>query len=739
MNTENNLKFQTSCPLPLLKYPVKIRYNEVRKASGFSYILLDLIRVSGGSQEKLTDLLTRFGIPADLHALFGEELASLCRTGIIRSDYENPAVIFKDPRLFSQISVGKIYLTEKGEKMFRDKAIPTGEEKTKTADIYFSPVTGSFDVIEKNRTFPLASSFLGENFKDGIRIDISGMEDYIAANPVKIGLKAEERIVSAVPDDPEWFVIRVEEGMTVTVSKDGAEFSFQTDEENAFLKKYYSADLMTEMLRSKNKYVFRTPDGEAADVPKTEIKKLSGTYRIAGDIGNQVSRPCRLYAARHRVVYGRKDKAPEAEKEIADTTVAGLDPIAEFALFTDTGCSVFSALSVKMPAKPFRDTFEMHLLVEKETERSAFEKAVSGIYTYYAKKRFETTDPRILLYCVQALGNPSMLANYAEEKLAETEGDDKIALLLKMNMQFGSVPIWQENFEKLGNRLLDGSVQDVTLTNMRYKKTVLDPLRDAMKIKPLDFAIHFTENVRNNEDPLLVCQAMEAAGFSQEVILGTFRIVPDLIRRVLDNEQVTAGFSVADNFEIIRINLWKLNEMVGIRSLSDYTLKEDYNTEEFFNAYATLTSAAGKANKYKNYAPNDFQEFDRYLDLLKAIHELLAIERDASSHPDRITKRYIEDLTGRGKYKQAVCDLHVKMQYDLRNILGADQKAKSVDLINEARDKKIITREEANELHAFRNIRNNFQHPESVRQQPPDTKKIAAWEEIVFSLNGRKG
>lgn len=738
MNKDTFLQFQTSCPLPVLKYPVKIRYNEVRKASGLAYILLDLIRVSGGSQEKIADLLTRLGIPSDLHDLFGEELASLCRTNIISAGFADPVQVFTNSRSFREVSVGSISLTEKGEKMFRDKAVPTGEEKTKTADVYYSPVRGDFDVSVNLKTFSLASSFLGESFKDGIRTDISGMQDYIAANPVKVGLKAEERVISIETDEPEWLVVREEDGMTVTVTQDGAEFRFRTDAENAFFKKYYSADLMTAMFRTKSRYVFRNPQGEAAEVPEAEIRKISGTIRIADDIQKQVSRPCRLFAARHRAVYGRKDRIPEAEKEISDAVLAELAPDAEFALFAGDGCRVFSALSVKMSAKPFRGTFVMDLLTEEEADRALFEKALNEIFTYYAAKPFAETDPGILLYAAEALGSPSLLSDYAEEKIAGEDGDAKIALLRKLDAAFRGASGWQETFERIGNRLLKAGAQDVTLTNMGYKRTVLESLRSDLKIKPLDFAVLLTERVRQSEDPLLVCQAMEAAGFSPDVILGAVRVVPDLIRSVLDNEPVSTGFSVADNFEVIRCNLWKLNEMAGIRSLSDYSLKEDFNTEDFFNAYATLTKVAGEVEKYRNYAPEDFRELDRYRKLLEPIHEILSLERTASSHPDKITKQYIEDFAARGKYKEAVCDLHVKLQYDLRIILGADAKAKAVDLINGARDDKLITREEASELHALRAARNNFQHPESVRQQPLDAGKIAAWEELVFSLNGRK-
>ena len=39
-------QFKTSVPFPLLIYKTNITYNEVRKASGIAYILLDLMQKS---------------------------------------------------------------------------------------------------------------------------------------------------------------------------------------------------------------------------------------------------------------------------------------------------------------------------------------------------------------------------------------------------------------------------------------------------------------------------------------------------------------------------------------------------------------------------------------------------------------------------------------------------------------------------------------------------------------------
>lgn len=192
---------KTSCPFPLLIYKTSIRYNEVRKASGISYILLELIEKSHSSTERISEILLKFGIPTDLHYIFGNELAVLIGTDIITSCYR--AEHFRNPRYFSEIRVEDVSLTEKGRKMFRDGAIPTGAEKTKVKNIYFDPVSRKFDIDFSLPYSDISSSCLGEDFVDTIDIDISGMEDYINANKSEIGLKAEEIIVSYQIEQPQ--------------------------------------------------------------------------------------------------------------------------------------------------------------------------------------------------------------------------------------------------------------------------------------------------------------------------------------------------------------------------------------------------------------------------------------------------------------------------------------------------------------------------------------------------------
>lgn len=156
-----------------------------------------------------------------------------------------------------------------------------------------------------------------------------------------------------------------------------------------------------------------------------------------------------------------------------------------------------------------------------------------------------------------------------------------------------------------------------------------------------------------------------------------------------------------------------------------------YNTDEFFNVYGTLISAYQTISKFKNYAADKFAMLERYFEIYRPIHELLSIERTSASHPEKINRNYIDGLLARGKYKDAVCDLLVKLQYDLRKLLSADDGTAANELIDTAQIQRMITREQADMLHKLRICRNNFQHPES-KQVPYNKEAIEKWRESYF-------
>ncbi len=727
-------QIKTSCPFPLLLYKTSVKYNEVRKASGIAYILLDLIQKTATSSEKMGEVLLKFGIPKELHYIFGKEIANLIGTEILQSIY--PATHFLNPNYFSEIMVKDISLTAKGRKMFTEGAIPTGVEKTKTKDIYFSPVTRKFDVESKVAYMPLAACYLGEEFLDKVDIDISGLEDYINANTTKIGLKAEERMVSYETEEPKKLHVRKEDGMTIIIRPSGVEFSFETSDETAFFYKYYSSALMTEGLLMKNNYKFVNALKEIVSVPTVSITELDKAVNVhlPSDVQKQATRPCKVFLNKGRLGIERSDNVIKIDDKTSGIFLDWIDENAEFALVDNSAIHYYNALNVSMPCVKFGDTFEMQLLVESVASAEQYSELVKAIFEVVKNRPFDSESGRTVLFVVDGLKDTDLFGEYVKAKLSALKtADDKIELLMKMNAIFNKNAEWKAYFETFAKDLFEASVEEIRLDNMIYKTTVLSPIKEALGMTEIDYITNFTKHIAKDEDSDLVYQALETAGFETNVILGVINVIEKYMQSVIIGQNILSETSLASKFQNVKINLWKLNDMLGIESVSEYTLKDDYNVDEFFNAYSTLQTSYKGIEKYKQYAAKEYAQVKQFMDIYEPIHDILSIERTASSHPDRITKKYINDYLAHGKYKEAICDLVVKLQYDLRELLSMGDEASAHDLIEEARSQKMIDGKQASNLHKLRMCRNGFQHPERT-QIPFDKATIESWCEDVFSL-----
>lgn len=730
-------QLKTTCPFPLLIYKTSVKYNEVRKASGIAYILLDLIQKENESNDKISDVLLKFGIPTNLHYIFGQEIANLMSIDILSSHFD-PSY-FAKPTYFKQIIIGDVELTLKGKKMFQDGAIPTGAEKVKVKDIYYSPVTRKFDVESKVPYMTLGSSFLGDDFMDHVKVDISGMEDYINANGTKIGLKAEERVVSFECEEPQKMHTRKEEGMTIIIRPSGVEFKFDTTDENAFFNKYYTSRLMTDGLLAKNKYKFVNEKKDIVEVPTVSINELTNITNvyISDDAQKQASRPCKFFFSKNRL--GVKGVDTSMKLGVDDSTILlnDLNLNAEFALLDKSCLKFYSPLNVSMPCEQLGDTFEMQLLVERTADEDVLKNILLKLYDIYHNETFSAEIGKAILFIVESLKDSSYFEKYSTNQLSKYNSvDEQIDLLLKMNSSFKGNSDWNEYFKTIGSNLVTNSIKEIRLDNMIYKNTVLTPLKNELKIVAHDYIKMFSEPVLS-EDQDLVYQALETAGFETNQILGVVNVVETYMDKILNDESISADTSLADKFRTVSSNLWNLNDMLGIESYSEYTLNEDFNVDEFFNAYSTLKTATKSIEKYSKFAQDKYNNMNKYLEIYEPIHELLAIEREASSHPDKITKKYIDDYISKGRFKNAICELSVKLQYDLRELLKADDKTEAFELINMAEQEKLIDSKKCSSLHKLRKIRNGFQHPE--KEQIQYTKAdIEEWIDIVFEIGGSK-
>lgn len=720
-------KIKTSCPFPMLEYKVDVLYNEVRKASGIAYIILELIQKSAMGNEKIAEVLKRFGIPSDLHYIFAKELSSLVANGILDTQI-NPSYI-DNIKYFEQMTLDLFELTAKGKKMFAEGAIPTGQEKVKTTPVFYSPVTRKFDLACTQSYAPLETSFLGEDFLDKVKYDVSGMEEYLKFVQTKIGLKAEEMIIEITCQEPKKLAAKAEENLTISIYEDGVDFGFATSDEKAFFESYYSSALMSAGMLMKEKYKFDV------SVPTVDFNtlKVDNLY-IPSDTGKQAARPCKLFVGRGVHGYSRTDKVLRYENGGAYLDI--LDDKAEFALLDNAGCKYYLPLNVRIPCKTFGDVFEMQLLVETVASEDQVKRVLQAIYLDCYERSCSSENSQILAYVATVLRDAELLNKYTQKKLAELDADeDRIDLLLCLNTAFSKCEGWSTCFAEIARDIFVRYTQTVELENIILKKTVLTPLRKAMDMPESEYISALAEPLKRKESAELVYQALDSASFDESEILAVVNAIELYATRVLERTPIDKATELASKFALFSGNLWKLCDMLGVEDPSDYTLKDDYNIDEFFNTFATYSKAQKDIEKYRAYAKESFAQFDRFDAIFNSVQEVLSIERTASEHPEKITKKFIDEQISRGRYSVAISNLLIKAQYDLRVLLFADLAVGANELIDEAEGQGIIRRDEANRLHKLRMCRNGLQHPEK-RQIPFDKQTLEEWRDTVFSLKG---
>ena len=722
-------KIKTSCPFPMLEYKVDVFYNEVRKASGIAYILLELIQKSAMGSEKIAEVLKRFGIPSDLHYIFAKELSSLVANGILNTVINSSYI--DNIKYFEQMTLDLFELTNKGQKMFAEGAIPTGQEKAKITPVFYSPVTRRFDLVCTQSYAPLETSFLGEDFLDKVKCDVSGMEEYLKSVQTKVGLKAEEMIVKITYQEPKKLAAKAEENLTITIDADGMDFSFATSDEKAFFESYYSSALMSAGMLMKDKYKF---DVSVPTVDWNSIK--ADNLYIPSDAGKQAASPCKLFVGRGVHGYLRTDNVLKYEN---GGYLDILDEKAEFALLDNAGCKYYLPLNVKIPCKNFGDVFEMQLLVETVASEDQFRSVLQAIYLDCYERSYSAESSQTLAYVATVLGNAELLNKYTLKKMSELGADeDRIDLLLRLNIAFSKCEGWNAYFTEIAEEIFERYVSSVELENIIFKNTVLTPLRKAMDMPEAEYISALAEPLKAKESAELVYQALDSASFAESEILAVVNVIDLYATRVLERTPIDGATELASKFALFSGNLWKLCDMLGVDNPNDYTLKDDYNIDEFFNIYATYSKAQKDVEKYKAYAKDSYEQLHRFDSIFNPVQEILSIERTASEHPERITKKFIDEQISRGRYGVAISNLLIKAQYDLRVLLSADLTVQANELIDEAENQGIITRDEANRLHKLRMCRNGLQHPEK-RQIPFDKATLEEWRDTVFSLKGEDG
>ena len=243
MESKALFEVETAWPFPILQYTTNTSFVEVRKASGIAYILLQLISSLENNNEKLVAMLKGLGVPHDIHYIFAGELASMINLGIIQMQSGKEF----GTELIGIYRVSDFEITKLGKQLFKEGAIPTGNDKVKKLYTYYDVSRKDTLIKFDRKLFRLDNSTLDENCVGDVVLTDSDIEMFINENMNQYAFRKGERISGFEHEPPEFLVYKMDDAVVLRILEDGVQIQAKDKEQDAFIHKFYNADTVTRL------------------------------------------------------------------------------------------------------------------------------------------------------------------------------------------------------------------------------------------------------------------------------------------------------------------------------------------------------------------------------------------------------------------------------------------------------------------------------------------------------------
>ena len=728
---ENNYIYnvETSWPFPIIQYATNTFYVEVRKASGIAYILLELISRVDENNEKLSVTLKNLGVPSDIHYIFAGELANMISYEIVKMKANRDFGI----DLLDMYYVSDFEVTDLGKKLFAEGTIPKGENSVKRLEIYYDVSVKDTLVKPEYKLFRMDNSTLDLSCTGTVLLEKEDIELFVAENMNKYGFKKGESITGYEHAQPEYLVYKIEDTVQIKIDQERMYICAKDKMRDSFIHANYSADILSKVIGAKTKYKF--PEGLQSEINNYEYNRVFDIVGIfmPSQLMNTLSTKNQLSLSR-----GKEMKNSECvlDKEISSEVFQQCE-LEGYACYFEQG-----KLYVILPGRyainveGFQEKCEVNLIVVKKMKEEVAIKVLQMIFL----KCFESIDPLKKSDVIRKLSEISGRKDYIEQFTQsllkkQNSADDKAGILLALNDQFLSVKSWAEIVIHIAQHIFEELCTQVSIDNFGAKNALGQKLNKILKYNDIEYLEEISRNLKASETDEIVYEALEGLNYSTESILGVINIFKKYLNDALAGDSISARSKLGIQCALLGQTLSELRELSGIFNVAEDAASLDIKTERFIQVLASYNDSLKKLEKYKMYANEQYNELLLFKERFTDIKEVLSIEMEALKTPAKINKNYIDQMLKKSRYKEAICDLHVRLQYEL-NRLYKTQNEQSYDLLSNSDISIFLSAKEVNEMHLLRKCRNEFQHPTMKRTANYSEKKIKEWCEIVEKLGG---
>jgi hypothetical protein len=737
----------TSCPFPLIKLTVNIKYAAIQKPSGVGYIILVLIKDAKNREDTFSNvLLKQFGVPEDLQSIFADEVGVLLNHRILYTkqgiSYQPgyPVLIEENeprPLLFDEAKIEDFEFTENGERMFQEGFILTGEEKSKQITLYFNPLTSVFSFPPPSKSSPLGNSkSYSTDFMDQIKTDLSGIKDYILDNIEQTKLQKEERFLDCNIVDQEYLITEADKNLELLIDNEGMELSFKTAGAEAFYEKFFTPEMLEQELNAKSMFEFR---GTVDSVEGfSEFKKLSAVYSPE-EYTKQIGRPVKflIKGEGENISVKRGNTTTSFKKDgLISSAASMIFSRWSFITIDVKEMHIYTAAKVNLTERVIAKPINVNLLVEQTFDAEQKQNVLKAIFGECKTAEFSSEYINLIKTISELDENEDYISLYIESKLEEKNNrSEQVEILLEANEVFTGSK-WASIAEDYANKIYDGLLSELTKENTEYCVKMAKKLDNIRKPeKTALFTTVSNKLIKEISDEVELFNIMVNAGFNENESLSVANVINIYANKVLAGISELEKSPISDKFSLLAHNLNNLKANLGIQNTVRYAFRDEYNIGAFIEEFKAYKNNLLNLKKYEGFAPEGFKELNKYREIMQPKFDSIMAKRNASQTPDRINKKSVLQKADAGDYRLAVLEMAVYLEFILGKLLKIekDQNIKLEVMIKNAKENKYLTDAQADTFNKLRHIRNQLVH--STEALPKlDKEKISQWANAVFSI-----
>lgn len=733
MKNKELFTVDTAWPFPIIQYTTNVSYVEVRRASGIAYILLQLINNSENNSEKLINVLKKLGVPDDIHDIFKLELANMIGFNIIEMRIPDDTFNFE---LFKTYIISAFKVTDLGKKLFSEGAIPTGNIKIKSFSIYYDvSIKKPFTELPTGNSikiFSLENSAITEECVGDIVWDEEDVEKYIQ-DELKDEFKKGERISEFSHEEPEIFAYKKDEAVTLKIESNILQIKAKDKKRDEFIHKNYSIETIMKIMNMKSKYHFlntiKIKDYNLEEV--TDIVNINLPYQLITtlDVKNQLSLS---------VDHDLKNSEYKLDKNMVNDLMQECN-IEGIACYFNNN-ELFSIIPGKfsMNVEKYSDRCTLNLIVIKKNSEETKFQLLKQIFLKCIDKTnsFEYCD---LIRILSKISNcKDYVEKFSELELNKAQGYiEKIDTFFKLNEAFLKMKEWEIFSKSYAETLLEELCSKVKKTEFSSQIILGNRLNEIIGLSERDFLLKISKNLIKDEGEVVTFEILEEVGYKTNKILDVVNIFEDYCKKIIEGEFIVSNSKLGNLCSRFGKSLLGLNKLVGIKKPREDFAELDFNTDEFIKIMTSFREDFSKIMKYKTYALEQCKVFEEFKERYTEIKDIIVIEKEALKNPKNINKVYIKQKLKKSEYKEAICDLYIRLQYELNKLYDVNNKTVH-DLLSNDNIYQYLQKEEVDEMNILRKCRNNFQHPKERGKILYSEETIMKWCDIVEKLGGKE-